>query len=47
MKTTCQKELADMFEVVAFEIDEQRSWYIDLRASTHVIKNKGSLKKLK
>jgi hypothetical protein len=46
-ETICQKELADMFEVVAFEVDEQRSWYIELRASKHVIKNKGSLKKLK
>jgi hypothetical protein len=46
-ESNMSKELANMFEVVAFEVDEQKSWYIDLRASKHVIRNKGSLKKLK
>jgi hypothetical protein len=41
------KELANMFEVVAFEVDEPNSWYIDSRTSKHVIGNIGSLKKLK
>jgi len=41
------KELVDMFEVVAFEVDELKSWYIDSRTSKHVAGNKGSLKKLK
>jgi hypothetical protein len=41
------KELADMFEVAAFEVDEPKSRYIDSRASKHANGNKGSLKKLK
>jgi hypothetical protein len=41
------KESTYMFEMVAVEVDEPKSWYFDSRTSKHVIGNKGSLKKLK